>query len=263
MSKSVLDDWLGKPPQDPAAYDPVATARVAAKPVFPKRFYSQATAGEGEGGWRLLLDGRPARTPGRNLLAFPTKALADAVAAEWNAVGEQIDPRRMPITRIANSIIDGVLPDPSPVAEDIVKYACSDLLCYRAERPAGLVARQAAAWDPVLAWAHEALGARFILSEGVMHVAQPDKTIDAIRASIPARDGWRVGATHVLTTLMGSALLALAVLHGRLTPDEAWAAAHVDEDFQVEHWGADEEAAERRAARAIELEAAATVLASL
>lgn len=263
MSKSVFDDWFAPEGRDPATYDPVAAARLASRPAFPKRFYREATAGQGEGGWRLLLDGRPARTPGRNLLAFPTRALAEAVAAEWNAAVEVIDPRRMPVTRIANSIIDGVVPDPAPVAEDIVKYAGSDLLCYRAAGPQGLVDRQAAAWDPVLAWAREALGARFILSEGVMHVTQPDTAIAAVRAALPAADGWRIGATHVVTTLTGSALLALAVLHGHLSAEAAWEAAHVDEDFQIAQWGPDEEAAERRAARRTEMTAAATVLDSL
>ncbi len=259
----MFDDWFAKNQQDPAAYDPIATARVAAKPVFPKRFYTQASAGEGEGGWRLLLDGRPAKTPGRNTLAFPTRALGEAVAEEWNAQAEFIDPRRMPITRIANSIIDGVAPDPRPVADDIVKYAGTDLICYRADGPQTLVERQAALWDPVLAWARDQLGARLILSEGVMHVTQPAAAIEALRRALPAGDGWRIGATHVVTTLTGSALIAIALLHGRLTPGEAWAAAHVDEDFQVSQWGEDEEATERRAVRLTEMTAAAKFLACL
>jgi chaperone required for assembly of F1-ATPase len=261
MSKSLFDDWFAKD-LDPAAYDPVASARQAMRPAYPKRFYRQATAGEAEGGWRLLLDGRSAKTPGRNHLAVPTQALAEALAAEWEAQGELINPTTMPVTRIANAIIDGVVPGPAPVAEEIVKYAGSDLLCYRADAPETLVARQAVAWDPVLAWAREALGARFILSEGVMHVTQPEPAIAAIRAALPA-DGWRIGATNVVTTLTGSALLALALLHGRLTAEETWNAAHVDEDFQASLWGHDEEAVERRATRKREMMAAATVLASL
>ncbi len=263
MSKSTFDDWFARGQQDPAAYDPISTARVAAKPVFPKRFYKEATTSDGEGGWRLLLDGRPAKTPGRNALAFPTRALGEAVAEEWNAQAEFIDPRRMPITRIANSIIDGVAPDPGPVADDIVKYAGTDLICYRADGPRTLVERQAALWDPVLAWARDDLGARLILSEGVMHVTQPEAAIAALRKALPVADGWRIGAAHVVTTLTGSALLAIALLHGRLTADEAWVAAHVDEDFQIAQWGEDEEAAERRATRLTEMNAAAKVLACL
>lgn len=259
----MFDDWFAKGQQDPAAYDPISTARAAARPVFPKRFYEQATTAEGEGGWRLLLDGRPARTPGRNALAFPTAALGEAVAAEWSAQIDTIDPRLMPITRIANSIIDGVAPDPGAVADDIVKYAGTDLICYRADGPQTLVGRQAALWDPVLGWARDELGARLILSEGVMHVSQPEAAIAALRKALPVTDGWRVGATHVVTTLTGSALLAIALLHGRLSADEVWAAAHVDEDFQIAQWGEDEEASERRAARLTEMKAAAKVLASL
>ncbi|WP_439576055.1 ATP12 family chaperone protein [Phreatobacter sp.] len=261
MTKTLFDDWFPTG-QDPAAYDPVAASRQAMKPSWPKRFYRQATAGEGPDGWRLLLDGRPAKTPGRRPFALPTRALGEAVAVEWDELGEVIDPLRMPVTRIVNSIIDGVAPDPGPVADDIVKYAGSDLICYRADGPDGLVARQAATWDPVLAWSREALGARFILSEGVMFVAQPDAAIAAIRAALPS-DPWRIGAMHVATTLTGSALLALALERGHLTAEEAWLAAHVDEDFQISQWGADEEAAGRRAAREREMMAAAKVMACL
>jgi len=262
MSKSVFDDWFARD-MDPAAYDPVAAARLAMKPAYPKKFFKNATAGEDDGGWRLLLDGRPAKTPGRNPLAFPTQALAAAVAQEWNGLGEFIDPTAMPITRIANSIIDGVLPDPGPVADEIIRYASSDLLCYRADAPQRLVDLQAAAWDPVLAWARDALGVRLILSEGVMHVTQPPSSLQALAAALPAGDGWRIGATNVVTTLTGSALLSLALLHGRLSADAVWAAAHVDEDFQASQWGEDGEAAERRAARRREFYAAATVLAAV
>jgi chaperone required for assembly of F1-ATPase len=261
MSKSVFDDWFAKGQQDPAAYDPVATARIAAKPIFPKRFYTEATTGEGDGGWRLLLDGRPAKTPGRNGLAFPTRALGEAIAAEWNAQAEFIDPREMPVTRIANSIIDGVVRDPAPVADDILKYAGSDLLCYRADAPTTLVDRQAALWDPILAWARDELGARLIMSEGIMHVRQPQTALAALRKALPVVDGWRIGATHVVTTLTGSALLAIALLHGRLTAEEAWHAAHVDEDFQIAQWGEDEEAKQRRANRHRDFTAAARMLA--
>ncbi len=262
MSKSVFEDWFARD-MDPAAYDPVAAARLAMKPTYPKRFFKEATAGRSDEGWRLLLDGRSAKTPGRNALAFPTEALASAVAAEWNGLGEFIEPLRMPITRIANSIIDGVKPDPAPVAAEIVRYASSDLLCYRADGPQALVDRQAKAWDPVLAWARDTLGARFILSEGVMFVTQPPAALEAVAAALPGDDAWRIGATHVVTTLTGSALLALALLRGRLDADGVWAAAHVDEDFQVSQWGEDAEAAERRASRRLEFDAAATVLASV
>lgn len=262
MSKSVFDDWFARG-LDPAAYDPVAAARLAMKPTYPKRFYREASAGPSDAGWRLLLDGRPAKTPGRNALAFPTERLATAAAAEWAALGEFIEPLKMPITRIANSIIDGVLPDPAPVAAEIVRYASSDLLCYRADGPASLIARQAVAWDPVLSWARDDLGARLILSQGVVFVTQPPAALEALAAVLPEGDGWRIGATHVVTTLTGSALLALALLLGRLDGEAVWTAAHVDEDFQTSQWGEDADAAERRVARRREFDAAATVLAAV
>lgn len=262
MSKSVFEDWFARD-LDPAAYDPVAAARLAMKPAYPKRFYREASAGRSDAGWRLLLDGRPAKTPGRHALAFPTEALASAVAAEWSALGEFIEPLKMPITRIANSIIDGVVPDPAPVAAEIVRYAASDLLCYRADGPATLVARQAVVWDPVLAWARDDLGGRLILSQGVVFVTQPPAALEALAAALPKEDGWRIGATHVVTTLTGSALLALALLLGRLDGEAVWAAAHVDEDFQISQWGEDADAAERRVARRREFDAAATVLAAV
>jgi chaperone required for assembly of F1-ATPase len=261
MTRSVLDDWFAKG-MDPAGYDATAAARLAMKPQLPKRFYKEAGVGEADGAFRLLLDGRAAKTPARQPIACPSRALAEALAAEWNAQKDVIDPAIMPLTRLINSIIDGVVPDPAPVADEIVKFSGSDLICYRADTPASLVARQAAAWDPVLAWLRDDLGARFILSEGVVHVTQPESALNAVRAALPT-DGWRLGALHVLTTLTGSALLSLALYRGRLTPAELWSAAHVDEDFQSELWGQDEDAAERRQVREREMQAAATVLATV
>jgi chaperone required for assembly of F1-ATPase len=165
----------------------------------------------------------------------------------------------MPLTRLANTILDGVEAAPQPVADEIAKYLGSDLLCYRADTPDGLVRRQAEHWDPVLLWAREALGARFVLAEGVMFVTQPEHAVTAARAHIPA-DPWRLGAVNVITTLTGSALLALAVARGTLDVDAAWAAAHVDEDWNMAQWGRDEIALARRAARFAEMRAAATVL---
>jgi chaperone required for assembly of F1-ATPase len=242
--------------------DPIEAARRAMRPPLPRRFYQQAGVEEAAGGFRVVLDGRPVRTPARGFLIAPSRQLAGAIAAEWDAQGETIDPATMPLTRLANSIIDGVAATPAPVAADIAKYLGSDLLFYRAEGPERLIERQARLWDPVLAWAHEALGARFVLIQGIVHAAQPKDAVAAVRAVIPD-DPWRLGAVHVITTLTGSALLALALLRGHLTADEAWAAAHVDEDWNMEQWGRDEIALARRAARRAELDAAATVLALL
>jgi chaperone required for assembly of F1-ATPase len=242
--------------------DPIEAARRAMRPPLPRRFYRQAGVEEAEGGFRLVLDGRPVRTQARRFLVAPSRALAEALAAEWDAQGEMIDPATMPLTRLANSIIDGVVTAPAPVAAEIEKYLGSDLLFYRAEGSQALVEHQARRWDPVLAWAREALGARFVLAQGIVHTAQPPAAIAAARAAIPG-DPWRLGAVHAITTLTGSALIALAHLHGHLTADDAWDAAHVDEDWNMEQWGRDDIALERRAARRAEMHAAATILAAL
>jgi chaperone required for assembly of F1-ATPase len=246
--------------------DPTEAARRAVRPQLRKRFYERAHAGEaGPGGVPLLLDGRPVKTPGRRELAAPTRALADALAQEWNAQTDLIDPARMPLTRLANAVIDAVAAQTRAVADEVAKYLGSDLVCYRADAPDALVARQAQAWDPLLAFAREELGARFVAVEGVMFAAQPGEAVAAARAAIPdeadnVMDIWRLAAISSITTLTGSALLALALARGALDVEAAWAAAHVDEDWQMEQWGRDEIALERRAYRYAEMCAAAAVL---
>jgi chaperone required for assembly of F1-ATPase len=237
--------------------DPTEAARRSMRPQLRRRFYQRAAV---EDGGAVVLDGKPVRTPARGVLAAPTRPLAEAIAAEWEGQRDVIDPARMPLTRLINSIIDGVSVSQGAVADEIVAYLGADLLYYRAETPPGLVQRQAQQWDPILGWARDALGARFVLAEGVMHVAQPDHAVAAARIAIP-QDPWRLGAMHSITTLTGSALLALAVAHGRLSPEQAWEAAHVDEDWNLEQWGRDEVALERRGFRFAEMQAAATVLA--
>jgi chaperone required for assembly of F1-ATPase len=240
--------------------NPMEAARRNMRPALRKRFYEAATAGEAaDEGFPVLLDARPIRTPARRLLAAPRRPLAEAIAAEWDAQRDEIDPARMPLTRLANTIVDGVCDVRVEVTAEIVKYLGSDLLFYRADQPEGLIAAQAGLWDPVLAWAREVFGARFMLSEGVMHVTQPERAIEAARIAIH-EDAWRLGAVHAVTTLTGSALLALALALGRITVEEAWAAAHVDEDWQMAQWGRDEQALDRRAFRWDEMRAAATVL---
>jgi chaperone required for assembly of F1-ATPase len=240
--------------------DPTESARRGMRPQLRRRFYDAATVGDGEDGFALLLDGKPARTPARQPLAAPVRPLGEAIAAEWDAQRDVIDPANMPLTRLANSIIDGVAAAVGVVAAEVEKYLGSDLLFYRAGTPEGLVQREAEHWDPVLAWARDALGARFVLAEGVMFVAQPQAALAAVRASIP-RHPWRLGAVHVVTTLTGSALLALALAHGRLSAEAAWTAAHVDEDWNMDYWGRDEVALKRRDFRWSEMQAAAKVLA--
>jgi chaperone required for assembly of F1-ATPase len=246
-------------PEGAALDNPMEAARRGARPILHRRFYRQAASGYDGALYAVLLDDKPVRTPAGRALAVPTLALADVLAAEWNAQDDIIDPAKMPLTRLANVIIDGVADRPGPVAAEVEKYLASDLVCYRADSPRGLAERQAQHWDPVLAWARAALGARFLLAEGVVHVAQPEPALDATRAAIPA-DPWRLGAVHTVTALTGSALIALALAHGAITPDEAWRAAHVDEDWNMEQWGRDALALERRAFRFAEFEAAARVL---
>lgn len=247
--------------------DPSEAARRSMRPSLRARFYRAATVGEAEHNLEVLLDGRPVRTPARRPLAAPVPALAQALADEWQAQQDKVDPAVMPLTRLANSIIDGVAPAPQPVAAEIEKYLGTDLLLYRAAEPEGLIALQRQHWDPVLGWARDALGARFVTVEGVVHVAQPAAAIAAAVAAIPQGadigGAWRLGALSVVTTLTGSGLLALALAAGRLSSDDAWAAAHVDEDWNMEFWGRDALALQRRAYRFAEMAAAARVLGAL
>ena len=242
-----------------AALDPTQAARRAVRPHLRRRFYQRAEVEDADGEFRIVLDGRPVKTPARRTLAAPTRALAQALAAEWDAQRDVIDPAKMPLTRLANTIIDGVTDAPSAVADEVKRYLACDLVFYRAPGPAGLVAWQAEAWDPVLAWVRETLGARFVLAEGIAFVTQPAQSLAAASSAIPT-DPWRLGAMHAITTLTGSALIAIALSRGALSVDAAWAAAHVDEDWNMKFWGRDALALERRAARFSEMQAAAVVL---
>jgi len=240
--------------------DPIEATRRSARTALRCRFYDKATTVALADGHAVRLDGKPVRTPARRVLAAPTLALAEAIAAEWQAQQDVIDPAKMPLTRLANAIIDGVADAPQPVADEIAKYLASDLVFYRADSPLGLVERQAGHWDPILDWARQGLGAEFKLGEGVVYVAQPEAALAAARAAIPD-DPWRLGAVHAITTLTGSALIALAMARGALSADTAWQAAHVDEDWNIAQWGRDEMAMARRDFRSAEFQAAATVLA--
>jgi chaperone required for assembly of F1-ATPase len=239
--------------------DPMELARRSIRPTLRKRFYENAAVSPDGDAFAVTLDGKPVRTPARRPLAAPTRELAQAIADEWQAQTDVIDPAGMPLTRLSNSIIDGVADNPRDVRDEIVKYLGSDLLFYRADGPEGLTERQARAWDPVVEWAAKTLGARFILVEGVVFAAQPEEAVAAAARAVPT-DIWRLGAVHSVMTLTGSALLALALAGGAITVDEAWKAAHVDEDWQMEQWGRDSLAMGRRAHREAEMMAAATVL---
>ena len=225
-----------------------------------KRFWKEARVEQVEGGWLVRLDDRPVRTPARRLCVVPVAGMADGIAAEWNAQGQRIDPLSMPLTRAASTCLDRVVPDVEAVRRTVAGYGGTDLVCYRAPGPAELAARQAAGWDPLLGWAAEALGARLVTGEGVMHVAQPAGAVARLAAEVCALDAWEVTALSELTTLSGSLVLALAVCHGRLDPAEAWALSRIDERWNIEQWGEDAEAASQTARREADFMAAAELL---
>lgn len=257
--RDLFEDIFSDPPASP-----MEAARRSMRPVLRRRFFTDASVGaEGESGFPVLLDGKPVRTPGRRILAAPLTGLAAAIAGEWQAAEEFIDPARMPMTRLANTIIDNVAGGSNvavdAIAAEVEKYLGSDLVFYRATEPQGLVARQSEHWDPLLQFARDRLDARFVLAAGVTYVPQPDHALAAARRAIP-RDPWRLGAVNVATTLTGSALIALALAEGAMTVDAAWTAAHVDEDWNMAFWGKDAIALERRAFRFTEMQAAAEVL---
>ncbi|WP_112381330.1 ATP12 family chaperone protein [Sphingomonas carotinifaciens] len=218
-----------------------------------KRFWRQVSVDDDR---VIRLDDRPVRTPGRTPLALPTRAAAEAVAAEWAAVADMVDPRAMPLTGLANAAIDRIAPDPAHFAEGLARYGESDLLCYRADDPAELAARQAAAWDPVIAWARARYDIGVETTAGIIHRPQPPATLARLGDAVAALDPFAMAALSPLVTLTGSLLLALALVEEAFDADTIWAAAHVDEDWQIERWGEDILAAERRTARRAEFDAA-------
>lgn len=208
-----------------------------------KRFWKEVAVVGGEGDrLGIALDGRRVKTPARAELAVPARALAEAIAGEWRDCGEEVDPRAMPLTGLANAAIDRVSADPEAFAAPLAKYGETDLLCYRAEAPAALAGRQAEAWDPLLAWARRRFDVDFVVTAGIIHAPQPQATVDRLGHAVAALDPFRLAALSPLVTIGGSLVVALAVVEGAVTPDEAWDAASLDERWQVERWGADAEA---------------------
>lgn len=241
--------------------DPIKRAQIQMRRPLPKRFYQKVSVEALDDGHRVLLDGKSVRTPARHRLVFPNAALATAAAAEWDAQGETVDPAKMPLTRLANTALDGVALDMQSVREDVLRFAATDLLCYRAPGPERLVDAQTEHWDPILDWASSTLAARFVLAEGVMHVAQPREALAALSVHLTAIDEpFDLTALHLATSLSGSALIAFALSKGSIDPDAAWRAAHVDEDWNAELWGEDSEAIERRRLRRVDFDAACLVL---
>lgn len=242
---------------------PRIPGKEALRPPLPKRFYKSAEVAPRGEGFAVLLDGRTIRTPAKRELVVPVEALAAAIAAEWDAQGERIDAATMPLTRLVNVAIDAVEERKAEVTDDIVAFAGSDLVCYRAETPDALVRRQAEAWNPVLAWARRELGADLRLREGLMPIDQPPEALEAIRGTLAGVDALSLAALHVLTTIGGSALVAIAHWHELLSIDEAWRAVTVDETWQREQWGRDAEAEAHAALRRAEFEAASRCLSFL
>ncbi|MCC0064684.1 MAG: ATPase [Defluviimonas sp.] len=208
-----------------------------------RRFWQEVTVEPVEGGWSVRLDARLLRTPAKAPLVVPTPALAEALAAEWRAVEGTVDPRLMPVTRGVNAAIDKVVPQRAEVAALIAEYGGTDLLCYRAEAPAELVARQAAGWDPMLRWAAETHGVVLRVTRGIAPVQQPRDSLERLRAKVDAVGPFELAALHDLVALSGSLILGLAATDQHFSPDALWQLSRIDENWQAELWGEDSEAA--------------------
>jgi chaperone required for assembly of F1-ATPase len=225
-----------------------------------KRVYKTVAVDEKDGRFRVLLDGRPVLTPLRKAVDMPTRALADAVAAEWDAQDPVIEPEKMPLTRLVSTTLDGVAPGRDGYIAELMKYVDADLLCYRAAHPASLKNRQQAIWQPVLDWVEATHGVAFAVAEGLMPVRQSEKTVTALRAAIAALNDDQLTALQASAAITNSMALSLALTHGRVTAAEAFAAAVLDETFQMEQWGEDEEALDRRRNVEADLHAVGTYL---
>lgn len=253
---------------DGEGVEPQKAAQQAMRPKQAKRFYKQVSVnaqetGDGDAqeensGFAILLDGRAVKTPARHPLSLPNQPSADIIAAEWDAQEELIDVTTMPATRLVNTAIDGIASDPQAVLEDMLKFASSDLVCYRASSSPELVELQNQQWDPVLDWISEAFGASFETTQSLILIEQPKAAITAISQALRQwPDPISIGALHTFTTLTGSVFLALAIASGHYSAEQAWKIAHVDEDWNISTWGEDFEAKKRRDIRFKELEAAA------
>lgn len=226
-----------------------------------KRFWKEvAVAAQDDGTHVVTLDGRPVRTPGRLLLALPTPALAAAVAGEWRAVEDEVAPRAMPLTGLSNAAIERIAPARDAFAAGLARYAENDLLCYRAAEPEPLVERQRAAWDPLLGWARQRFDVAFETATGIVHVPQPAATLARLHEAVATRDAFTLAALNPVVTITGSLVIGLALDEGAATPDDAWAASRVDEDWQIEMWGSDPLAEAATAAHRAEFDAGVRLL---
>ncbi|MCT4656707.1 MAG: ATPase [Cohaesibacter sp.] len=239
---------------------PMMRAKEMMKNDLPKRFYKEVTIGEEEGTFRVLLDGRAIKSPAKKAVEVPKRSIAEALAKEWSAQTTKIDPATMPLTRLVNSVIDGVEEARDAMLDEIVSYLGNDFICYPASHPERLVARQKEHWQPVLDWAQEPLGGKFVQASGILAVEQSPVMGEMLRRQWDGLDIYQLGAVHSLMTLTGSALLPYAYWSGFLSRDEMWAAAMVDEDWNVEMWGEDDEATKRRIYRRADCDAAGVVI---
>ena len=221
-----------------------------------KRFYKEVSVADGA----ILLDGKPVKTPARAALTLPTPELAEMVAAEWRAQGEEIDPRTMKLTGLCNAAIDRITPDVAAFVRPLAAYAESDLLCYRADNPAELIARQAEAWDPLLAWARARFDVHFAVTSGIVHAPQPDATIARLGEALGVYDAFHLAGLAPIITIGGSLVTALALAEDEVDPDRAFDLTHLDELWQARRWGEDPLALEARAARKRDFMAAAELL---
>lgn len=243
--------------------DPVKRAQNKMLAPLPKRFYQEVSVAALDDGFTIHLDGKSVRTPAKKLILLATSAAAQIVADEFDAQQEVVNPAKMPATRLVNTAIDGIATDPQAVAEDVLRFAASDMLCYRVANPQTLVERQREQWDPLLDWLAD-LGANFELTEGVMHIEQPREALAAFGTLLrPISDPVALAALHTMTTLTGSAILGLALYRGEVDLEHGWKIAHLDEDWTAEQWGEDEEAAHRRQLRKHEIVAADRLVSAL
>lgn len=238
-----------------AASDPGKLAVREAPRPKPKRVYKTVSIAEADGGWRVLLDRTTLATPMRKPLIVPTKALAETIAAEWDAQVEHVDPETMPVMRLMATAIDQVVPARATIVEELMRYADTDLLCYRAAHPAMLRKRQDEAWQPVLDWVHSTCGTEFVVVSGIIPAVQDAANIAKLRAAIGALDDLRLTAFQAAAAVTSSLTLSLALVHGRLSPADAFTASQLDELYQTEMWGEDELAAQRRANIAADIDA--------
>ncbi|WP_375659366.1 ATP12 family chaperone protein [Bartonella sp. MR30HLJHH] len=226
-----------------------------------KRFYKQVKIACEEGRFTILLDERPVKTPARRHFHVPTEVFAEYVAQEFESQKHVVDPAKMPMTRLVNTVIDGIADDMQVVFEDLLRFVACDMIFYRAQTPKELVQKQSEQWDPLLDWAEKKLGSRFYLTEGLMHVEQSPEALQAVSHYLRSVESpYMLAALHMMTTLTGSALIAFAVAGGNIDADHAWSVAHLDEDWMMEQWGIDKETMVRRAHKKVEFKAAATIV---